>query len=164
MKNVYSSGQTVQHYANSCIELEVAVKIPKSETDDLEYALCFELPQKRLLTDQFDLEEVLLDGCGAHSIVVQQCFQRSDTDDLQQSLFKMTKNSVELEASTMENLIASPYQLLFDFLIAARTHGASPAAGEIVAIGGLGQCFPVSSGESYIAENGILGHLEITVS
>lgn len=163
MKDVFFSGQSLPYSTNTCIELEVAIKIPKIETDDLEFALCFELPQKRIFTDQFDLEEVLLDRCGANAIVVQECFQICDTDELQQSIFKMIKDSFEIEANTMKNLTSPPSKLLIDFLAAASVQGASPLPGEIVAIGGLGQCFPVSSGESYIAENEILGHLEMTV-
>lgn len=163
MKSVYLSGESIPFSSNTCIELEVAVRVPQNDKDTLEFALCFELPQNRFLTAEFDLEEVLLDGCGANVIVVQERFQRCDVSELQQSIFKMSKGSLEIEANTMENLTAEPSHLLIDFLSVASVYGARPLPGEIVAIGGLGRCFPTSSGDSYVAENEFLGHLEVTV-
>lgn len=162
MKSVHFSGECIEISPNTCIELEIAARIPHNDGDSLEFALCFELPQKRFFTDVFDLNEVLLDGCGAHKIVVQESFQKCEVAELQQSIFKMSKASIEMEVNTMENLTAEPSQLLIDFLAAASVHGANPIPGEIVAIGGLGECFPASSGETYTAENEILGALEVT--
>ena len=161
---VYESGGRLACTPNTCIELELAVKIPHDTSDGIQYALCFELPQKRLFGSQVDLEEIILDGCGANAIVVQEHFQTVESWGLDNSSFCLTRDSKRLEVNTLENLIAKPLELLFDFLKAAAIQGVNPMPGEIVALGGLGRCFPISPNERYFAQNEVLGSLEVEIS
>ena len=163
-ESVYASGELIPFSSNTCIELELAVLVPDRNKDELQYALCFEIPQERSLSKIANLNEILLDRCGAHMLVIQNDFQFCDQSDLMATVFKTKKNSVEIQSNSLENLIYSPKELLDDFLIAANQYGVNPLPGEIVALGGLGECFPVSPGEIYEARNNILGELKAVFS
>lgn len=162
LESVFSSGDRMPFSPNTCIELEIAAVIPGQDLDELKYGLCFEIPQQRLSSDQIDVEKVLMDRCGANALVVQDVFTACDPADLQRSFFTTEKNDQILDINSMAGLVAEPKELLASFINAASRFGVTPLAGEVVALGGLGKCFPISPGEKYRAKNVVLGELEVT--
>lgn len=158
LDNVFQSGDPVPFSDSTCLELELAVKIPKRNFDSLEFALCFEIPQKRIGSEETEFEKILSDRCGAHALVVQEKFHMCERD-LRESRFHLKRNSSLLETTTLGNLVSSPREILFSFLSTTKRLGVTTRPGDIVALGGLGECYPVAQGHEYQASNPILGEL-----
>lgn len=162
--SVYMSGSQVPFSLNTCIELELAVRVPKNQHDELQYALCFEIPQMRLGQSAPGIEDVLADRCGAHNLVIQDRFQYCNLEQLSNSTFNVHAGGSQLELKGLGNLIASPREIMDEFLRFAATRNILPIAGQPVAIGGLGDSFTVYQGQYYASENQLLGTVEVVFS
>ena len=163
-KSVYISGSQIPFSLNTCIELELAVRVPKDQHDELQYALCFEIPQMRLGQTAAGIEDVLADGCGAHSLVIQDRFQYCSLKELANSTFQVFAGGAQLELKGLDNLIASPREIMDEFLRFAATRNIFPIAGQPVAIGGLGDSITVHQGQHYASQNQLLGTVEVVFS
>lgn len=129
-------------------EVELALRIDPEGTGYDAWCVALEMPASAIENlPEAGVAALIADRCGAGALLLGPVHDGA-LPDLNDARFALTVNGAPVSEAGLDALVASPDQILDDFIALARDLGFRPGPGDWVATGGITACRPFASGDA----------------